>query len=170
MWNYKVSRQTLTKKGALHDFLLRLKIKQYQKFKDVKVIRLDCSYTPDAIVVDWEKRKVTALEVETSRNTHYYLKGHYTRGKKKENRPDFDDVTLVMVGRSRRTVKEFNAVAKLRKAQLSLRKISEKTGVSVDVIRDWVYRGRKPPFMRKRKRLEEAGVNLEVIPLTIMGE
>lgn len=170
MWKCKISRATLIKKGALHEVLLRLKIKQYKRLKNIKVMRIDHSYTPDALIIDWANRKVTALEVETSRNTNYYLKNPNGCNKKKESRPDVDNVILVMVDRSRRTVKEFNTVLKLRKAELTLPEITEKTGIAIDTIRDWLYRDRKPPHLRKMKKLQAVGVTLEVIPLSIIGE
>jgi hypothetical protein len=167
MWKCKNPEGDKQHKVSLHEVLLRYKSSQYAA-KGHRVVRLDRSYTPDAVIIDWARRKVVALEIEIGRGTGlYFRKGN--KQSQKTNRAQFDNVIVVYPTHHARTTDEYMAVQKLRKSRLPLKTISEKTGVPIDTIRDWLYRGRKPYHLQRTKILQNAGITLEQVSLKGLG-
>jgi len=124
-----------------HEELLRKAIQELQN-QGLRVIRLDSMVVPDAIAIDFENKKVTAVEVDTS-PTNVYL----TRVKYDRYPPQFDDAIIVTSRLPNSKVKSYRAyllALELRKQGLSERKIKSEIErqlgekVSASTVHYWV--------------------------------
>jgi hypothetical protein len=124
-----------------HEELLRKAIQELQN-QGLRVIRLDSMVVPDAIGIDFENKKVTAVEVDTS-PTGVYL----TRVKYDRYPPQFDDEIIVMPRLPNSKVKSYRAyllALELHKQGLSERRIKSEIErqlnekVSVATVHYWV--------------------------------
>ena len=168
MWKPNDLTKGKEQQVSLHGILLRHKSDEY-KAKGFRVIRLDHSYTPDAVMIDWVSKKVVALEIEIGRGTCLYLRKYKGKQSKKTNRSEFDNVIVVYPTHHARTSEEYMRVQKLRELRLPLKTISEKTGVPKDTIGDWLYRGRKPYHLKRTEILQKSGITLEQVSLKGLG-
>jgi len=140
---------------------------QHARKDDLRVIRLHNWYIPDAVIIDWKRRLVIALEVDIKRTYYNYLKEK--DGSKKNHRDEFDLVRLVAVterpknsGKNRHySLETYEKALALREEGYSYNQVGRLLGgIGGSQIYNWV-KGKKTPLSVKRKRLLEAA-NIKV--------
>jgi hypothetical protein len=106
--------------SQLHEQILLKAIDALQK-EGLRVIRLDCTCIPDAIAIDFQNKKVYAVEADTSPSTIYLTKVKYERYP-----PQFDEAIIATKELKKPRQKSYRAyllALELRKQGFSERKI-----------------------------------------------
>lgn len=148
---------------TLHNKILEKYINKFKK-DGYKVVRIDNSYRPDAIIIDYNKKRTIAFEVETSLDTIYrYFRK--TKGKKKYPRLGFDHTIISFPklpgGRRKVLTQERLEMARsLRKEGLSYRQIGEKIGICMTTAMRWLKGKYGKWFIGYRKKLKENNITV----------
>lgn len=149
---------------TIHDKLLR---KELAKQLNKTVIKLHKSYTPDAILIDWEKRQIIAVEAET--RSHYYKKyldGEGETKKDSKERKKFDKVILLLpiAERQFKRYLAYSKVMKLKESFIDREKIGKRFEVSRETVHGWFSEKNKPWAVRLKEQ-EKENLEFRLVPV-----
>lgn len=148
------------------------------RVKGFRVIRLDRSYRPDLIAIDWARKTVTAVECETSRNAacKYSSWGHRNGYRtQKPDRQDFDETLCCVLNKSVKnhyTIPIYQKALKLRKKGATFPSISQRMGIPITTLCHWA-KGSKPFCFadeRTYRHFTDLGLSLEVMSVSTLME
>jgi len=134
-----------------HEDMLLIAIEKFIE-TGYRVIRLDKSRIPDAFAIDWENKKVIAIEASTSPVNHYFI-----RKKLEEYGSQYDEEVIITDQYSDRYYpKEAYLLAlKLRKEGKTYKEIADEIEKvfnkrpAKSTLHDWITGEKAPPSIPK---------------------
>ena len=147
--------------GELHEQILKNKLSEFEG-KNKRVLHLSRGYRPDGLVIDFDNKKVIAIEVEMETKNYKRYISNYRRDYKKSERNGIDEVIVFVpvlpFSKLKFRPSLLEKIKELKSKGLTYKEIARRLNMHEVTIKRMIYGGIGSSYLKVLNKLKERNI------------